>query len=184
MKFALVSTLAVATTLLAAAPAVAQDAEDETYNDDGIGVIVVTAQKREESLQDAAIAVSAIGTERLQDQQINNLQDLQVAVPAVTFGNDFNMAKIFIRGVGAGQGWAGQHRGDHQDDGEDVERQDLARQRRAVDGDEAPLARALPCLAIRGGIGTHPVLSEEDAGPLPALPFHLRRHGHGRYSSL
>jgi iron complex outermembrane receptor protein len=75
------------------------------------GAIVVTAQKREESLQDAALAVSAIGGERLQDQQINNLQDLQVAVPAVTFGNDFNMAKIFIRGVGANTSTTGSSTG-------------------------------------------------------------------------
>src|SRR5690606_32980125 len=32
---------------------------------------------------------------------INNLQDLQSVVPSVNFGNDFNQAKIFIRGVGA-----------------------------------------------------------------------------------
>lgn len=80
-------------------------------DDDFSGTIVVTAQKREESLQDAAVAVSAIGGDRLQSQQINNLQDLQVAVPAVTFGNDFNMAKVFIRGVGANTSTTGSSTG-------------------------------------------------------------------------
>ncbi|TRW16805.1 TonB-dependent receptor [Glacieibacterium frigidum] len=65
------------------------------------GDIVVTAQKRRQSLQDVAAAVSALGADRLQAAQVNNLQDLQTLVPAVNFGSDFNQAKIFIRGVGA-----------------------------------------------------------------------------------
>ena len=72
-------------------------AETETVDGD----ILVTAQKRRQSLQDVSAAVSALGADRLQAAQINNLQDLQNIVPAVNFGNDFNQAKIFIRGVGA-----------------------------------------------------------------------------------
>ncbi len=89
----------------------ADTAAEASRDDDFSGLIVVTAQKREESLQDAAVAVSAIGGDRLQSQQINNLQDLQVAVPAVTFGNDFNMAKVFIRGVGANTSTTGSSTG-------------------------------------------------------------------------
>src|SRR5690606_12857935 len=63
--------------------------------------IVVTAQRREQSLQDVTASVVAIGADRLDEAQINNLQDLQTIVPSVNFGNDFNQAKIFIRGVGA-----------------------------------------------------------------------------------
>jgi iron complex outermembrane receptor protein len=63
--------------------------------------ILVTAQRREQSLQDVTASVVAIGADRLQNQQINSLQDLQTVAPSVTFGNDFNQAKIFIRGVGA-----------------------------------------------------------------------------------
>ncbi|OYY70403.1 MAG: TonB-dependent receptor [Sphingomonas sp. 28-63-12] len=65
------------------------------------GDIVVTASKREQSLQDVSIAVSAIGADQLVKAKINNLQDLQTIVPSVNFGSDFNQAKIFIRGVGA-----------------------------------------------------------------------------------
>ena len=63
--------------------------------------IIVTAQKREQSLQDVSAAVSAVSTERLQSAQINNIEDLQTIVPSINLGNDFNMAKLFIRGVGA-----------------------------------------------------------------------------------
>jgi len=88
------------------------EASSAAGRDEGFsGSIVVTAQKREESLQDAAVAVTAIGAERLETQRIDNLQDLQVAVPAVTFGNDFNMAKVFIRGVGANTSTTGSSTG-------------------------------------------------------------------------
>ena len=106
--------------ITATAPAVAWAQDDATApertaaqerDDDFSGSIIVTAQKRETTLQDTAIAVSAIGGDRLQNQQINNLQDLQVAVPAVTFGNDFNMAKVFIRGVGANTSTTGSSTG-------------------------------------------------------------------------
>jgi len=63
--------------------------------------ITVTATKRESGIQDISSAVAAVDVDRLLDAQVNNLQDLQVVVPSVNFGNDFNQAKIFIRGVGA-----------------------------------------------------------------------------------
>lgn len=79
-----------------------QQAEEPPVLDNGApGDIVVTASKREQSLQDVSIAVSAVGTDLLQRNQINNLTDLQTIVPSVNFGSDFNQAKIFIRGVGA-----------------------------------------------------------------------------------
>ncbi len=62
--------------------------------------IIVTATKREQNLQDVPVAVTAVGSERLQTANIESLEDLQVLVPNISFGNDFNVAKIFIRGVG------------------------------------------------------------------------------------
>ncbi len=69
--------------------------------------IVVTAQKREQNLQDVSAAVSAFGGEELATSQINNIEDLQVMLPGLTFGNDFNFAKIFVRGVGMSSSFAG-----------------------------------------------------------------------------
>jgi iron complex outermembrane recepter protein len=62
--------------------------------------IVVTAQKREQSLQEVSAPVTAIGADRLQNAHIDNLEDLQLIAPSITFGTDFNIAKVFIRGVG------------------------------------------------------------------------------------
>lgn len=93
---------------LAAFPAIAQEAAPEAAAPQaaapeavGVEEIVVTASKRTESLQDVGMAVSAVGGERLADAQIDNLEDLQAIVPSITIGNDFNQAKLFIRGVGA-----------------------------------------------------------------------------------
>ena len=76
-----------------------------------LGEIVVTAQKREQSLQDVSAAVTALSSDRLETAQINNIEDLQWIVPSVYFGNDFNMAKVTIRGVGANTSTTGSETG-------------------------------------------------------------------------
>ncbi len=92
--------------LAVAAPALAQDAGQA--DDD---MIIVTANKRAQDMQDVSVAVSAVGGELLADRGISNLADIQSAVPSVTFGNDFNQAKVFIRGVGANTSTTGSSTG-------------------------------------------------------------------------
>lgn len=92
--------------LSVAAPALAQEAAQA--DDD---MIIVTANKRAQDMQDVSVAVSAVGGELLADRGISNLSDIQAAVPAVTFGNDFNQAKVFIRGVGANTSTTGSSTG-------------------------------------------------------------------------
>ena len=82
-----------------------------TEADGGANDIVVTAQRREQTLQNVSVAVSAVSSDRLANAHINNLQDLQTIVPSVSFGNDFNQAKIFIRGVGANTSTTGNSTG-------------------------------------------------------------------------
>ncbi|MBZ6378149.1 hypothetical protein B5C34_01295 [Pacificimonas flava] len=68
----------------------------------GIPTIVVTAQRRAESLQDVPVAVSAFSDESLAAQQIENTLDLQQALPNTTFtGGNFGGANITIRGIGS-----------------------------------------------------------------------------------
>ncbi len=76
----------------AAQPVLAQDAGDET----SVTEVVVTAQKREERLQDVPIAVSVASGEQLERQNIANVDQLKLIVPsfeATSFG-------VSIRGVG------------------------------------------------------------------------------------
>ena len=74
MKIA-VAILSGATLGLLAAPGVGQAAELED--------ILVTAQKREQSLQDVPIAISAVSGEALRVDVIRDVFNLRVAIPAL-----------------------------------------------------------------------------------------------------
>jgi outer membrane receptor protein involved in Fe transport len=76
----------------AVAPAAAQEVSDE---------IVVTAQKREQAIQDVPIAVSAFTDTQLLNQGIDGGYDLVQSVPNVTFSKtNFTTYNFQIRGVG------------------------------------------------------------------------------------
>jgi len=62
--------------------------------------IVVTAQRREQALSDVSLSVTAIRGDALATTNTTNIEALQNLVPSMSFGNDFNFAKLFIRGVG------------------------------------------------------------------------------------
>ena len=84
--------------VLAAAPAWGQTAEADSGAADG--EIIVTAQKREQALSDVSLSVSAVGAETLANTNTGGIEALQNLVPSISFGNDFNFAKLFIRGIG------------------------------------------------------------------------------------
>ena len=48
--------------------------------------VVVTALRQESNLQDTAITITAITAEDLETKQLENFEDLQFAVPTLTFG--------------------------------------------------------------------------------------------------
>lgn len=94
---------ATAIALLVANPAYAQTAPqaDDTTAEEGIGDIVVTAQRQSESLQSIPIAVSAFDSKALEAQQIENASDLQLTLPNVVFSNgQFTGSSFTIRGIG------------------------------------------------------------------------------------
>jgi iron complex outermembrane recepter protein len=62
--------------------------------------VVVTAQKRVESLQDVPVAVSAFQSEQLQNFGIDSTQALQMVTPSLVFNNRGPVAQPFIRGIG------------------------------------------------------------------------------------
>ena len=63
--------------------------------------IIVTAQKREESILDVPIAVSAFSAQSLNDQKIESGAELLRAVPNVTFSKaNFSGYNFSIRGIG------------------------------------------------------------------------------------
>ncbi|WP_374405769.1 TonB-dependent receptor [Pelagerythrobacter sp.] len=92
---------------VAAVPAYAQtapanDPATETQEaDDDDGVIIVTANRREENLQDVSGVVQALDAEQLRQDGISELRQLQIAVPGLSIANQEGNVEIFIRGVGS-----------------------------------------------------------------------------------
>jgi len=62
--------------------------------------IFVTAQRREQALSDVSLSVTAVGGDDLVATNTYDIEALQNLVPSMSFGNDFNFAKLFIRGIG------------------------------------------------------------------------------------
>jgi outer membrane receptor protein involved in Fe transport len=92
------------------APAFAQDQpeagqEDPAAASPRVPVIVVSANKREETLQDTPIAVSVVEAQEIERAEIQDLLDLQTLVPslAIRQGQTSGNTNFFIRGFGNGQ---------------------------------------------------------------------------------
>ena len=109
---------AAAIALLAPAAAMAQDEADtgqdiypdEAGEDSNQGnSIIVTASKREQTLQEVPVAVSVTSGETLERDQIRDIRDLQTVVPSLTVGQRQSSANtgFFIRGFGNGANNAG-----------------------------------------------------------------------------
>lgn len=89
---------AIATGALAL-PAIAQDAQSP----DALEEILVTAERRQESLQRAPVSVTAISGDSLQQRQITDTKQVVFNVPNLTGNNNVGQssaAAFFIRGVG------------------------------------------------------------------------------------
>ncbi|WP_152414697.1 TonB-dependent receptor [Blastomonas sp. AAP53] len=99
-----VSALAVAL----AAPAYAQNGEQagtgESQAQEGLSEIIVTAQRRQESVQDVPIAISAFSAEQLRDQGVSNTLQLGQYVPNLVAQNNTGIGSAnayFLRGLGS-----------------------------------------------------------------------------------
>jgi outer membrane receptor protein involved in Fe transport len=63
--------------------------------------IVVTANKREQNLNDVGLAITALGGQTLKNQQVTSLADLARAVPSLTFQpTQYSTPVYTLRGVG------------------------------------------------------------------------------------
>lgn len=87
---------------LIAAPAHAQDAPAEADAPFASTDIIVTAQKREQNLQDVPVAISVVSGDQLERSNVNSAEQLFQRVPTLTFrkGNTNKDSALSIRGVG------------------------------------------------------------------------------------
>lgn len=86
-------------------PALAQNDSSEDYV---LEEIIVTSQKREQSLQSVPIAVTAISGEEMRKADIHSLDDITTRTPGFSMGS-FNKGQpqLFIRGIGSNADGAG-----------------------------------------------------------------------------
>jgi iron complex outermembrane recepter protein len=99
MKKTILITSAAIAAMLAAGPALAQTGGEGTTD---LTEIVVTAQKREERLQDVPAAVSVVSGDAIAARGSVNLESAQYLVPTLNFrksGTTINQT-LFLRGVG------------------------------------------------------------------------------------
>lgn len=86
--------------LIMAMPALAQaPAEADSSASDASNEIVVTAQKREQSLQDVPLSITAIAGDTLAERGINDVTTLSTSVPGLNFGQSGSDARPAMRGV-------------------------------------------------------------------------------------
>ncbi|HEX7750885.1 MAG TPA: TonB-dependent receptor plug domain-containing protein, partial [Novosphingobium sp.] len=95
--------------LSCAAQAQETPAADDTSGEYAGNEIIVTATKREQTLQDVPVAVSVTTAQTLERAQIRDIKDLGTVVPSLRVGERQNSAStnFFIRGFGNGANNAG-----------------------------------------------------------------------------
>ena len=78
------------------------DQLEEETDDSGVEeVLIVTAQRQNENIQDVPIAVSALSAEMIEDRQVITPSDLQINSPSLSFtSTNFGGSSFSIRGVG------------------------------------------------------------------------------------
>ena len=93
---------AIAAILGNAPPVYAQEAQSDV-----LGQIVVTAQKREESLQNVPLSITAIGNEQLDQLHVTNFADYAIFLPSLSYQSGGQsggpgFARPYMRGVASG----------------------------------------------------------------------------------
>lgn len=82
------------TAVLTATPTAAQEQEEVMTE-----VIMVTAQKRAQNLQEVPLSITALSGEGLEDRNITDIERLELVTPGLTFGASGSDARPAIRGV-------------------------------------------------------------------------------------
>src|ERR1700683_4390361 len=76
----------------------------DTSNPPALTEIIVTAQKREQNIQDVPVSVMAVSAQELQDAGVKDIKNLQVLTPGVTVTSTTseNVTTARLRGIGTG----------------------------------------------------------------------------------
>ena len=95
-------------TILAPVAAFAQDAPAGAASapptGEQLSEIIVTAQRRQQTLQDVPVAVAVLGSKELAEQKISSVETLGTAVPNLVVQRSPFQPFVAIRGLGSGAG--------------------------------------------------------------------------------
>jgi iron complex outermembrane receptor protein len=84
-----------------AAPAMAQDdIDDDAQIEQLENTIIVTAQHRQQDLQDVPIRIDVVSAEELEDAGFSSANDLSAVAPVAQVQQDQGEVNVFVRGVG------------------------------------------------------------------------------------
>ena len=93
--------LATASQAALAADAAAAPTASAPPSNSAVADIIVTANKREQSINKVGLTIKAIGADDLQRQQIHSLQDVAAAVPGLSYTQTEQSTPVYtLRGVG------------------------------------------------------------------------------------
>jgi iron complex outermembrane receptor protein len=102
MRFSQVLRASASAVVLSALCAGAAYAQDTEADEATVDAIIVTATKREQSLQDVPVVVTAVSGELMQDAGVKDIKDLTILTPGLTVTSTSNetVTTARIRGVG------------------------------------------------------------------------------------
>jgi iron complex outermembrane receptor protein len=87
-------------TAVAAGPEAGDIATPAPADDGTLAEIVITAERREETLQKSSVALQVVSQAELQNAGVVQMRDLTTVVPGLQIANGGAATQIYIRGVG------------------------------------------------------------------------------------
>ncbi len=99
-------------TVLAASPALADTTPPPTAPAADSGEIVVTAQKREQNIENVPISIQALNAKKLEEHDVTSFDDYAKLLPSVSYQSyGPGQSQIYFRGVSSGADANGSHSG-------------------------------------------------------------------------
>jgi iron complex outermembrane receptor protein len=85
----------------AGTPAPTMPQDQPSAQQSAIGDIIVTAQRREESINRVGLSIQALSSDTLQELRVNNVRDLTAVVPSFTVAQSYQGVPTYtLRGIG------------------------------------------------------------------------------------
>ena len=99
-KKAVLATASLLAIIAAPAPLYAQQDASGVAQDSNSDVIIVTANRRSESIQDTPMSITAFGGDELANRSITSIEQVGAIAPGVQISTYQGDTSIFIRGIG------------------------------------------------------------------------------------